>query len=262
MKLSAKVKSTFDPTSIVKQTQFAMAKTLTQMAYIAQGKIRKEMAAKFDRPTPFTLNSLFVQGATRDKLSAKVGLKNMMLPKSAGPATETIGHQFVGGPRRFKRSEGAFRRIGMLRDGEIIVPGSSAELDAFGNIKRSFMVRLIAYFQAFGEQGYRANTTDKRRLKIAKLSRSEEGYKTINGVVYFYSPGKGRANGKTSHLARGIWQRKGIHGVLVSPVLLFVKPKKPYRQLVNIQPIGNEVYSSAMPAMFRKNFKQAMATGR
>lgn len=261
MKLSAKVKTNFDPANITKQSRFAMIKTLTQLAYRAQGKIKSEMAAKFDRPTPFTLNSLFVQGATRDKLAAKVGLKNMMLAKSAGPASETIGHQFVGGARKFKRSEGAFRRIGMLRDGEIIVPGASAELDAFGNIKRGFMIKLIAYFRAFGEQGYRANTTDKRRKSLAKVGKSENGYKTINGVVYFYSPGKGRANGKTSHLARGIWQRTGIHGVGISPVLLFVQAK-PYRQRVNIGPIGVEVYNSAMPEMFQRNFEQAMASAR
>ena len=261
MKLTTKVKTNFDPANVAKQAKFAMAKTLTQLAYQAQGRIKGEMIARFDKPTPYTLNSLFVQPAKRDKLVSKVGLKNMMQAKSAGPAAETIGHQFVGGARKFKRSEGAFRRIGMMRDGEIIVPGASAELDVFGNIKRGFMIKLIAYFQAFGEQGYKANTTAKRRKSLAKVGRSEGGYKTINGVSYFFSPGKGRADGKTNHLARGIWQRKGIHGVDVSPVLLFVKAQ-PYRQRVDIGPIGVEVYNSAMPAMFRKNFEQAMASAR
>ena len=104
-----------------------------------------------------------------------------------------------------------------------MVPGSGCQLDAYGNIKGSFLVQLASYFQSFGEQGYRANMTDKRKAKLKGAGRTEQGYKTINGVVYFVSHGKMRSGRGGTHLAPGIWAKSGVHGVMVKPIIMFVK---------------------------------------
>lgn len=254
-------KSKFDAKNYEKQATFALAKTLTQVAFDVRDSIRADMQSKFDRPTSYTLNSLFVQPATKVKLVSRVGLRNRDQVKSAGPAAETIGHQFVGGPRKFKRSEGAFRRIGLLKNGQIIVPGAAAELDQYGNIKRGFMIKLLAYLQAFGEQGYKANTTDKRRASLAKRGKTESGYKTINGVVYFVSRGKGTFNGKRQHLPAGVWAKTGIHGVDVKPVLLFVDAPV-YKRRIDFEKLGRDAYEKNFAVKFDRNFDQALATAR
>lgn len=105
-------------------------------------------------------------------------------------------------------------------------------LDNFGNPKPSLIVKLIAYFNAFGEQGYRANMTDKRRERLAKKSGNK-----IGGVVYFISRGKGMWYGRQQHLAAGIWAKRGTHGVDIAPVFLFVK-KGSYRQVIDLSSIG------------------------
>lgn len=254
-------KSNFNSKKYQTQAEFALAKTLTQVALDMRDSIRAEMQGNFDKPTSYTLNSLFVKSASKKTLVASVGLKNRDQVKSAGPAAETIGHQFVGGPRKFKRSEGAFRRIGLLKSGQIIVPGAAAQLDQYGNIKSGFMIKLLAYLQAFGEQGYKANTTAEDREKLAKRRKTKAGYKSINGIVYFVSRGKGTFNGKRQHLPAGVWSKTGIHGVDVKPVLLFVDAPV-YKRRVDFERLGREAYEKNFAVKFDRNFDQAMATAR
>jgi len=51
--------------AITKQIPFAMAKALTLTAIQAQTDIVQAMTQVFDRPTPYTLNSLYAQPATK-----------------------------------------------------------------------------------------------------------------------------------------------------------------------------------------------------
>jgi hypothetical protein len=267
IKFTPNIKIKFDTKNIEKQATFAMAKSLTEVASLSKDELKRVMSAELDRPTPFTLNSLFVKAAKRDNLVSVVGVKDRSMAKTAGAAADVLKQQFFGGGRNYKRMEGAFRRNGMLKGDMQVVPGGAAALDAYGNIKKGLIIQLISYFGAFGEQGYRANATPeskKRRAKIGKVPDRKDTnrkYKSINGVVYFYSPGPGMVNGRPQHLPAGIWQKKGIHGVDVSPVLLFVQPGK-YQQKIDIQAITAKVHSTRMPELFSKNFKQAISTAR
>ncbi|MFV0672896.1 hypothetical protein, partial [Variovorax sp. tm] len=127
--------------------------------------------------------------------------------------------QEFGGPRRDKRSELALRRIGILPAGYQTAmpatpfPGSD---DGRGNVRGSFLVRLLSYFQALGEQGYRANMTDRSKARLHKGTKGREG------VRFFVAYGRLRG-GPTRHLAPGIWAATGTQGVIVRPVLMFVR---------------------------------------
>jgi hypothetical protein len=267
IKFTSDIKIKFDTKNIEKQATFAMAKTLTQIATLSKDEVRNEMGRVFDRPTPFTLSSLFVKPAKRDALVATMGVKDQAAGKSTRAPSAFLKEHFFGGRRTYKKMEGAFRRAGMLKDDQMIVPGGGAQLDAFGNVSRGLIVQLISYFGAFGEQGYKANATaasKKRRAKFGKVvdrQDSTKKYKTIRGVVYFYSPGPGMVNGKMQHLPAGIWQKKGLHGVDISPVLLFVKPAG-YSQKIDIQAITQKVHSNQLEKLFSKNFKDAMSSAR
>lgn len=198
----------------------AASKALNDVAFGIRKTMQDEMKRVFDRPTPYIINSVRVTQATPEKLEATIK-PTYMGGKGVDPQ-KILSAEVNGGARRDKKSEKLFRNAGILPGGYITVipknpfPGSD---DGRGNLRGPFLAQLIAYFNAFGEQGFKANMKDKRRDKLANRGVSEHGYKTINGVVYFVSYGRLRSQ----HLAPGIWAKSGIHGSNVKPVLMFVK---------------------------------------
>ena len=157
-------------------------------------------------------------------------------------------------------------RIGVLPAGmAAVVPRDAswaARIDRYGNLSQGQIVQLLAYFQAFGEQGYKANMNDAGRGKLAKMKGGAggKGFRRIGGVVYFVSRGKGNwfgncswRNGRMQHLPPGIWAKRGIHGVDVAPVLMFVR-RGNYRKRIDLQAIGNEVVAKE----FNKDFNEAL----
>lgn len=189
---------------------------------------QEEMRSKFDRVTPYIERSPRVVRATPDNLTVTIE-PAYMGGKGVDPQ-KILQAQTHGGPRRDKRSESALRRVGLLPAGyqtaipKTPYPGSD---DGRGNLRGPFLVQLISYFQAFGEQGYRANMTDKRKKKLRNQQdigyvTTRKTYKTTLGVRFFISMGRLRDT-QASHLAPGIWAAKGLHDVEVQPVLMFVK---------------------------------------
>ena len=210
----------------------ATAKALTSTAYSVRKAINEELKSKLDNPKPYTTRqAIQVIEATPNNLRATVGLGvRYDAPSKGTPYQKALGHLFTGGRRRYKKIEAAFWKLGVLPAGWMIVPGEGCPLDQYGNIPSGFVVQMLSYFKAFSEQGYRANMTDKKRAKMADVGRTANGYKTINGAVYFISRGKGNWSGSRSwkggrvqHLSPGVWKKTGIHGGKVVPVLMFVR---------------------------------------
>lgn len=208
------------------QAKAAYAKGINDTAFEVRRKLQDELRARLDRPTPYILRSVQVQMATAEKLEATT-LPTYYGGKGVDPQ-KILAAQAEGGRRRDKRSEAALRRVGILPAGyqtaipENPFPGSE---DGYGNLKGSFLVQLISYFQAFGEQGYKANATDKRIKAI------QRGTKKAEGRRYFVSYGKLRGSPKSGHLPPGIWAASGTHGVNIRPVLMFVKAGQYQRRL-------------------------------
>lgn len=206
----------------------AYVKALNDAGFHARKTMQDAMRKRFDRVTPYIERSPWVRRATPEKLEVVVEARDMG-GKGVDPQ-KILTAQALGGRRRDKRSEAALRRVGILPAGYQTAiprepfPGSD---DTYGNIKGSFMVQLVSYFQAFGEQGYRANMTDKRKRNLRKQQgigniAAKKVYKTTLGVRFFVSYGRMRDN-KTSHLPPGIWAARGTHDVDVRPVLMFVR---------------------------------------
>jgi hypothetical protein len=208
----------------------AAADAINDTAFFARKAIKTEMRRVFDRPTTFiTDRTIQFVKATPDNLQTTV-MPTYIGGKTVDPQ-KILAAETMGGARRLKRSEVLLRNVGILPPGYQTAiprkpfPGSD---DGNGNLRGPFMVQLLSYLQAFGETGYRANMTQKRKDKLANKGRTASGYKTINGFMYFVSSPSGRgvhdkAN-RAVHLEPGIWARKGTHGSNVMPVLLFVKP--------------------------------------
>ena len=215
-----------------RQMAVASAKALNDVGFEVRRAMQDEMRGVFKDPTDYILRSPRVKMATPDRLSVTIE-PAYMGGKGVDPQ-KILNAQAWGGRRRDKRSEVALRRAGILPNGyqtaipERPFPGSD---DGRGNLKGSFLVQLISYFQAFGEQGYRANMTAKRKGSIHR------GTAKVAGRRYFLGGDHGQKvwtveNGepvlkavgvRKSHLAPGIWAAYGPGGKQVAPVLMFVR---------------------------------------
>ncbi len=213
------------------QAAEAYAKAINDTAFHVRRTMQAEFRNEFDRPTNYVVQSPRVKMATPDKLSASIE-PTYMGGKGIDPQ-KILQAQEYGGTRRDKRSEVALRRAGILPNGyctvipQVPYPGSD---DGRGNVRGPFLVQLITYFQASGEQGFRANMTDKRKRAINK------GTAKTSGRRYFVAYGHLRS-GKTSHLAPGIWAASGTYGGLVMPVLMFVRTPN-YRPLISMERVA------------------------
>lgn len=200
------------------QAAEAYAKAINDTAYEVRRKMQDEMNQVFDRPTPYILRSAQVRQATPDNLRAIIE-PTYYGGKGIDPQ-QILAAEADGGPRRDKRSEVALRRIGILPAGyQTAIPATPypGSDDGRGNLKGSFLAHIISYFQAFGEQGYRANMTDRTKANL-----HTKGTKAMAARRYFVSYGNLRGN-RSSHFSPGIWAASGTHGVDVRPVLMFVK---------------------------------------
>lgn len=266
-----------------RQLRFAGAQALNDAAFKAREDWQQEMQRVFDRPTPYIASSILVgRRAAPESLQAWVQPRYLG-GKGVDPAKVLLAEVF-GGVRRPKRFEVAMRRAGILPNNMAAVPASwlladPAAGDGYGGIKGSFIVRLISYFGAFGEQGYRANMNDKGRARLAKKklvksSFAKTRFMTTRGVEYFVSRGRGTtvvsrrdaaagqfADGRQQHLPAGIWQRSGIHGVVVKPVFLFTRMPR-YQVRLNLAVLSERAMTQHFPPAYRARLNAALATAR
>lgn len=215
-----------------KQARTAYAAALNDTGFQVRRAMRNEIRSVFDRPTPYVANSVFVRKATAERLS--VAIEPTYYGGKGIDPQQILQAQEFGGTRRDKRSEVALRRAGILPAGYQTaiprIPYPSSD-DGRGNLRGSFIVQLISYFQAFGEQGYRANMTARRRANV------HAGTAKRTGRRYFVAYGRLRS-GATSHLAPGVWAVQGTHGVDLRPVLMFVRAGT-YRPRLSMQAIAD-----------------------
>lgn len=233
-----------------KQAKFALSVALNKVAKFVIADQRKEMADVFDRPTPWTLNSLRQWGrATRENLETTVDFR-ANFGKGIQPE-QYMRAQISGGARRLKRYEVALRSVGALPDDYITVPGQGAKLDAFGNISAGQIIQLLSYFRAFPEAGYKANATDKSRARLARDNKRTGA----RGFAYFVgAPGR--------RGALGIYKRTRLgFGSAITPVLIFVKASN-YAARFDIEYVANKTLARELAPAFNQAFADALATAR
>lgn len=92
-----------------RQIPYATATALTRAAQGLMDRLRDEMRVVFDRPTPYTLNSLRMVPARKDRLEARVWFKDeadgaqpasvWIAPRSTVGRVGTSRPSFSSGPR-------------------------------------------------------------------------------------------------------------------------------------------------------------------
>jgi hypothetical protein len=210
-----------------KQIPFAAALALTATAKKVKEAERDAMARVFNRPRPYTLNSLKVKSASKRDLRAEVWFREF--PKSA---SDYLGPQVFAGDRRLKRSEESIARKNTAAQGKFFVPGQRAKLDRYGNVNRGVLVRIISDLQVSNDKTQNRNADKKP------------------GQYFLGTPGKAPL---------GVYRRKEDGGV--EPVFIAVDNPR-YTKRLRFFEIGGMVAKRELITEFDKAAKRALATAR
>lgn len=154
---------------IEKQIPYATARALTFTAKAAKQDIESEMRSVFDRPTRWTLNSLYLEAARKDKLQARVGVKGDAT--RGDPPTKWLTPEVHGGTRSPKPSERALRQRGLLPPGKYVLPGKGMKLDSFGNVSGP---RMKSILERIGLKPQQEDGKPKNRRSVFVIRRGNQ----------------------------------------------------------------------------------------
>lgn len=239
------------------QVPFATVLGLTKLGQAVKKRQEQEIERIFDRPTRFTRNAIRLWPAVRERLQARVWLRDDM-EGGIKPSNYLTPH-IDGGGRKQKRSEVALRHAGILPSGWHYVPGGGAKFDAYGNMSPGQIVQILSYLQAgAGEnsgKGYVSNISAKR---IANLKRGRAG-RRYGKEFFVVSP---NGSPRTRHLAPGVYEKTSTgFGTAIRPVMIFV-PHAKYRKRWRFFEIGDEVIEREFSKVMDAALAQALRTSR
>lgn len=232
--------------SVGKQARYATAVALTGTAQDVRVEEKKEIARGFDRPTPYTMNALYLRAANVVELTAEVWLKDDRAG-SGTPATRYLLPHIEGGKRGLKGFEVALQAHGLMPRGTYAVPASGVRLDAYGNVSKGTLVRILSQLRVQMTVGYESRATGSAasRRNVRK-----------QGVEYFALTAQ---HGK---LLPGIYGRFTFaHGSAVKPMFLYVTHAT-YKKRFKFFEVAERVTRESFPRRFEVAFAQALRTAR
>lgn len=184
----------------------------------ARQDIQAEMPRVFDRPNRWTLNSLRVLESTRETLTVRISVKDDAPNNGTAPEKYLLPNVFGGG-RSEKRFERNLRYAGILAQGWSAVPGEGAKLDAFGNLARGEIQKILTAVRASFDPYQNRTTSARSRRNARNAPYFVAGLDRVSIVG-------GEARTTRARIAPGIYARDGRG---VKPVLIFVKKQPQYR---------------------------------
>lgn len=227
---------------IAGQIPFATSLAINRTAGKVKRSIVEEMKQSFDRPTPYTLRSLFVTPSTKQKLESKVWFKDEYSVGSQGtPATKYLGPEVFGGARGAKAHEKRLRDKGLMPTSMFAVPAQGAEglLNSYGNINGGLIKQMMSSLQINRDIGYQSNTTAKSRQRNKKRGN------------YFVVGGASNPLGIMRREANGAMQ----------PVLWFVKQPS-YKPRLDFFGVGERTVVQHLPDEMQRAIAYAMRTAK
>jgi hypothetical protein len=212
----------------------AIATALTRSARAIQGGWQIELGQKLDRPTPFTIRSVQVRGATAQALSSTVFVRS----DSPGTApAEYLTVQEKGGQRRMRKFEAALQAQGSMPRGAVAVPGKHAKLDQYGNLTRGQIVQILAQLGAAFSPGYQRVIARGAAKRAATAIKSGRNYVAVLTQV--------------GGMAPGVYLR-GARGLL--PVLFYAATAR-YQRRIDLQRTAEQ----AAPVVVRRELQKSLA---
>jgi len=223
-----------------KHIPFVMARTATLLAQRVKKGTITVMQKRLDRPTPTTLNSLFVRMATKAR-AAEVYFKDSWA--SGIPADTYLQQAVSGGLRPHKRFEKSLIARGIMRSGQFAVP-TTAFMNQYGNVSRGTMMKILSGLDAAeSTRGYQANASGSARSR-----RKGNAHRFFSGDV----------DG-----TQGVWERKSMGmGDAVRPVFIFSDSAPRYRTIFPFFKIGQNIVNANYQADAATAWAEAMASAR
>jgi len=223
------------------QLPFAAALTATELAKLVKAGETRVMKQRLDRPTPTTLNSLFLRAATKAKPEARVYFKDAW--SSGIPADTYLQQAVAGGPRPHKRFEKSLIAKGLMQSGQFALPASYM-LNQYGNVSRGVMTRILSGLGAAeSSSGYQSNATGSKRSK-----RKGNARRYFSGVV----------DGTD-----GVWERMDTaFGDAIRPVFLFSKSAPIYRIQFPFFRIAENIVTANHARVSTEALQRAIATAK
>lgn len=130
----------------------ATASALTATASGIKAAEVREMSDVFDRPTRWTLGSVYSKGATAADLSAEVGIKGA--DQGGRSAVAWLRWQVDGGLRTLKAFERLLVSVGAMPSDMRAVPGKAARLDAYGNLSNGQLGQILSQLRIDSHAGH------------------------------------------------------------------------------------------------------------
>ena len=216
----------------VRMVPYAAATALTRCAQYAQRtELPAEMRRVFANPVDYTLNSLRIEPATKDTLSARVMVKDT--GTAGGVAQEKfLQPEVEGGVRGHKRMENAMRYAGVLGAAQYAMPGAGLSLDASGNVKGAEVRTILSALKNI------------RSGVGAKGQRAGRGRKLANDLF------AGKPNG--GNRPDGIWPRAGQR---LRALFIFTTDAPDYSRRLDFSGVVQRVALDR----FRPEFEKAVA---
>lgn len=190
---------------------FAVMRSINQLAWLSREEWIAKSPALFDRPTPLTQKALQFTKATKDTLSSTLKFRDEA-QKGTAPDRYLNVH-LTGGARPQKRFEARLQASYWMPRGTIAVPGAGAKLDRFGNISQGTIGRILSALGAQFDvlQNETRTSRERRERKSRRSSRPK--------VRFFAVTVKRRG------LEPGIYERTQFRwGSSVKPIIRFVRP--------------------------------------
>lgn len=184
------------------QVPFAVAKTLTDVAKAVADEMPKAVEQDLDKPTPFTRQGFYMQGARKDHLQAVVGVKDRQ--------ATYLRYQIEGGERQPQRKA--------LR-----LP-AQVQLDAFGNMPKGLVRQLIARAKA----GRRATKAQASRFGVSQ-----------HLDLFYGEPGDGRPAGIYKRVVIGPTQHQLVPVIVFPSRSAHYEPRFDFERRA-LQVVGRE----------------------
>lgn len=197
---------------------YAASTALNRVGSSARKDIQAEMPRVFDRPNAYTVNSIRVVPAKVENLTVRIAVKDDATNNGTRPEDYLLPNVFGGG-RKEKRFERNLRYAGILREGWRAVPAVGARLDAFGNLARGEIQRILTAVKASFDPNQNRTTSARSRRNARRAQYFVGGLDRVSIVG-----GEQRVTRGT--LPPGIYMRDGRG---VKPVLIFVQKQPQYR---------------------------------
>lgn len=260
----------------VRQMPFAISLGLNWTAQEVKKDEITEMKRCFDRPTPFTLNSLqltpahlegcrrkFASGErgkwTDTKLTAEVWFK--------GQHDHYLLPQIEGGGRPLKPWE-----MGMGGK-HFIIPSVCTQLDQYGNLGRGMITKLRSLYGQISVAGFDAAT--KAKSKRAQYFMLAKGRGKLPAGIYERVQGQETAARMGRYLiARGLAKKNGVrlkdlnartkalYPRGIKPVVIFTQQAPNYRQRFDFYGVAQRTIDRVLMPNMRAAVDQALKTAR